>query len=64
MADNFYRVSAQETMEQEHTGPTGLTDAQAQERLTKFGLNKLTEKNAKVHSLSFWNSSKTCWSLS
>ena len=47
MADNFYRVSAQETMEQEHTGPTGLTDAQAQERLTKFGLNKLTEKKRK-----------------
>ena len=47
MADNFYSLSVQETMQREKTDPQGLTAAQAAERLAQYGANKLDEGKRK-----------------
>ena len=47
MADNFFSISAQETLQEMQTDSTGLTAPQAETRLTEHGPNKLAEGKKK-----------------
>ena len=47
MADNFFSISAQETLQEMQTDSTGLTASQAETRLADHGPNKLAEGKKK-----------------
>ena len=47
MSETFFNRSAQETLDELHTSPSGLSTAEAESRTKTFGPNKLSEGRKK-----------------
>lgn len=55
----FHSLSAEEALAALQSSPLGISEQEAEERLKRFGVNRLQDKRRAGRCACFWRSSKT-----